>query len=60
MVETIVNMHAHDKFHNSNKDLIGLMWSTTMKTDRPDREDDEVIMADTERRSSTFSKLLNQ
>ena len=42
MVETIVNMHAHDKFHNSNKDLVGLMWSTTLKQDQ--LEEDEVVI----------------
>ena len=42
MVETIVNMHAHDKFHNSNKDLVGLMWTTTLKKSQLD--EDEVVM----------------
>ena len=42
MVETIVSMHAHDKFHNSNKDLVGLMWTTGKKDSEP--LDDEVVI----------------
>ena len=45
MVETIISMHAHDKFHNSNKDLVGLM-RTAGKKESNDKInfDDEVVI----------------
>ena len=39
-------MHAHDKFHNSNKDLIGLMRSAGRKESEKINYDDEVVIDD--------------
>ena len=45
MVDTIVSMHAHDKFHNSNKDLVGLMRSGGKKKSQDQiTNDDEVVI----------------
>ena len=44
MVDTIVSMHAHDKFHNSNKDLVGLMRSGTKKQSQDHINYDEEVV----------------